>query len=246
MKLSLALITFNESLNLARTLEAARGLADEIVLVDSHSTDNTRKIAESFGARVILEDWKGFTAQKNSAFSHCRGEWILSLDADEVLTPELKRNIKHVLDSSQQIAGYVLKRRTVYMNRCLKHAFADEKLRLVKSAAHPFWEGEFVHEKLIVSGEIATLPGIMLHYSYRDFTDHLTRSIHYARLGAQKKRAGGERASVFKLLLRPPLAFFKSYVLKLGFLDGLPGLIVSMMRALDVWLKYLYLFEKTS
>lgn len=247
MKLSLALITFNEEANLARTLTAAAGLADEIVIVDSYSTDRTRDIARAFGARVISQVWQGFAAQKNFLFSECQGEWILSLDADEVLSPELKAAIQKQLQTQTQaqteMAGYILKRRTVYMDKLLKHAFADEKLRLVKKAANPLWEGDLVHEKLVLDGKVASLPGVVLHYSYVDFTDHFKRSIRYAALGAEKKWRAGERFSILKLLLRPPVAFLKSYGLKRGFLDGLPGLIVSYMRALDVWLKYLYLWE---
>lgn len=243
MKLSLALITFNEEANLARTLAAAVGLADEIVIVDSHSTDRTLEIAHTFGAKVISFPWQGFAVQKNFLFSQCQGEWILSLDADEVLSPELKAEIQKQLQTQSDVTGYILKRRTVYMDKLLKHAFADEKLRLVKKAANPRWEGDLVHEKLVLDGKVATLSDIVLHYSYIDFTDHFKRSIRYAELGAAKKWRAGERFSVIKLLFRPPVAFCKSYGLKLGFLDGLPGFIVSCMRALDVWLKYLYLWE---
>lgn len=245
MKLSLAIITFNEECNLGRTLSAAAGLADEIIIMDSGSTDQTVAIAEFYGAQVITQAWLGYAAQKNRLFEACRGAWILSLDADEVLTPVLKQSIAAAVAAEySDIVGYICKRHTVYMGRELKYAFSDHKLRLVRREQKPRWEGEIVHEKLVIEGNTSVLAGRLLHYSYRDFTDHFERSIRYARLGAAQKSGQGGSFSLPKLILRPPLAFFKSYILKRGFLDGRAGLIVSMMRALDVWMKYLFLFEK--
>jgi glycosyltransferase involved in cell wall biosynthesis len=240
--LSVTLITFNEEKNLARTLTAIKDIADEIIIVDSGSTDNTVKIAESFGAKIFREAWRGYSEQKNFALQKCSKEYILSFDGDEVPDARLLAAIQEVL-RTPKYAGYAVRRHAVYMGKMLKHAFCDTKLRLVKRSNNPVWQGEFVHEALHVEGKTEILPGILLHYSYDHFEEHLARSIHYGKLNAQKKFAQGERFSLFKLIINPKLAFLKSYILKLGFLDGLPGYIVSKMRALDVFEKYLFLWE---
>lgn len=244
-KLSLAIITFNEEVNLARTLAAARGLADEIIVMDSGSTDGTCAVAESFGARVIHQPWLGYGAQKNKLFLECRGEWILSLDADEALTPELKQTILEVINKPSEICGYVLKRRMVYMGKVLKYASCDQVLRLVKASARPHWDTSLVHEQLRVTGKVARLDPALWHYSYANFTEHFEVCIKYPRLSAQQKAQKGERFSVLKLLFRPPVAFFKSYIIKRGFLDGLPGFVLAMMWFIGTWMKYVYLWEAT-
>lgn len=240
--LSVAIITLNEAKNLARTLNAIKAISNEIIIIDSGSTDNTVAIAESFGAIVLTNPWQGYSAQKNFALSKCTKDYILSLDADEVPDNTLIDNIKALLENPKH-EGYKLRRNAVYMGKMLKHAFCDSKLRLVKRNSNPQWQGELVHEALQIQGRIGTLPGILLHYSYDNFEDHLQRSIHYGKLNAQKKFAQGERFSFLKLMFNPRLAFIKSYFLKLGFLDGVAGFVVSRMRALDVFEKYLFLWE---
>lgn len=243
--LSVAIITYNETHNLGRLLEALKHLGSsvEVVVVDSGSTDGTRELAASFGAKVYEQAWLGFAAQKNFAQAQCRGEYILSLDADEVPDARMLEALKQIM-AEGGAAGYVLPRHAVYMGRVMQHAFCDRKLRLFKRSVGAIWRGEFVHEALEISNkDIKILPGKLLHYSYQNFEDHLTRSITYGRLNAQKKYAAGERFSILKLLLNPCFSFFKTYFLKAGFLDGLPGFVVSKMRALDVFEKYLFLYE---
>ncbi len=243
IKFSVGLITLNEAQHLPQTLAAIQNIADEIVIVDSGSTDETCHIAKSFGATVLEEPWRGFTAQKNFLLEHCHGEWILCLDADEVVTPELARSIQKILETEGAATGYILKRYTVYMGRLMKFAFRDRKLRLVKAAFHPHFEGGIVHEKLVISGKMETLTGRLLHYSYQNFSDHLTRSIRYGQLGAEKKSQHSKAYACFHMVLNPSLAFIKSYVLKGGFLDGMRGFIVSVMRAIDVFIKYTFMYE---
>lgn len=245
-KLSVAIITLNEVRNITRLLPVLQKITPslEIILVDSGSTDGTLDIAAAYGAKVYHQPWLGFSGQKNVALSHCQGEYILSLDADEVPDSTLISALQAVLEEGSEGEAYCVSRHAVYMGRLMKHAFCDTKLRFVKASSHPRWEGEFVHEALYSEAkQVKTLPGILMHYSYEDFADHLKRSIAYSRLSALKKQEQGERFSLFKLLCNPFFAFFKSYVLKCGFLDGLPGFVVSKMRALDVFEKYLFLYE---
>jgi glycosyltransferase involved in cell wall biosynthesis len=244
-KLSLAIIALNEEVNLARTLSAAGGFADEVIVMDSGSIDRTCAVAESFGARVIHQPWLGYGAQKNKLFAECQGEWILSLDADEALTPELKAAIRQVISGPSEISGYILRRRMVYMGKVLRYASCDQVLRLVKKSANPIWDTSLVHEQLHITGKVAKLNPALLHYSYANFTEHFEVCIKYPRLSAQQKAQKGERFSLMKLLFRPPVAFFKSYIIKRGFLDGLPGFVLAMMWFLGTWMKYLYLWEIT-
>ena len=246
-KLSVPIITLNEAKNLAAVLAAVCQITPdiEIIVVDSGSSDATVAIAESFGATVVHQAWQGFAAQKNLALAHCTGHYILSLDADEVPDSKLIKEIQKVLHKGERTA-YFLRRHAVYMQRVMKYAFCDKKLRLVHRSLQPVWVGARVHESLSVlldPGKIHLLNGKLLHYSYEHFEDHLTRSIQYSRLSALNKFEAGEQCSIFKLIVKPWLAFLKSYVLKGGILDGLPGLIVSKMRALDVFEKYLFLYE---
>jgi glycosyltransferase involved in cell wall biosynthesis len=241
--LSVAIITLNEAKNLTRTLSRIQNLADEIIIVDSGSTDTTLAVAKNFNAKIYQNAWQGYAEQKNFALSQCSKDYILSLDADEVPDEQLCNAIKNTLAAPSQYAGYVLKRHAVYMGKILQHAFCDKKLRLVKRSSQPMWQGAFVHEALHIEGKTQILPGKLLHYSYENFEEHLSRSINYSKLNAQKKFEQGERFSIIKLICNPVLAFSKSYFWKLGFLDGLPGFIVSKMRALDVFEKYLFLQE---
>ncbi|MDF2529340.1 MAG: glycosyl transferase family 2 [Gammaproteobacteria bacterium] len=240
--LSVALISFNEEANIGRTLESIKDIADEIIVVDSYSTDKTREIAESYGAKVVTHTWAGFTEQKNVLFSHCSKDFILNLDCDEVVTPELAQEIKSMLQQPK-FAGYRIPMRTFYMGKLLKYAWFAEKFRLVSRAANPRWHGGEIHEKLHVDGEIGRLKHGLVHYSYQDIQDHFTRTVKYARLGAMKKFKSGKKFHYYSLLLNPSFAFIKSYFLQRGLLDGLPGFVVACSSWLAAFLKYLFLYE---
>jgi glycosyltransferase involved in cell wall biosynthesis len=240
--LTVALISFNEEANIARTLESIKDIADEIVVVDSFSTDNTREIAESYGAKVITHAWSGFTEQKNVLFSHCSKDYILNLDCDEVVSKELAAEINTMLENPQY-EGYRIPMRNIYMGKLLNHAWFGEKFRMVKRAAHPIWRGGDIHEKLFVDGKIGKLKHGLIHYSYADIEDHFTRTVKYARLGAMKKFKSGKKFHLYSLLLNPPYAFFKSYIMQRGFMDGLPGFVVACSSWLAAFLKYLFLWE---
>ncbi len=244
MKLSVSIISFNEEDNIARTLQALAGLADEIVLLDSFSTDRTTEIAAAMGAKVFQEPWAGYLAQKNSALEKCSGEWILSLDSDEVLTPELTANIKAALADPAGVNGYILKRRTVYMGRTLKYAWQpDRHLRLARRNAQPRWSGTDPHESLKVEGRTADLEGFVLHYSYRDFAVHMAKTQKYAQGAAKTYLSKGKKARRRDFLIRPPFALFKRLVLQQALRDGVPGIIAAFSTALYTYMKYAFLWE---
>ena len=242
LPLSVAIITYNEEDIIGRTLESVKDIASEIVVVDSHSTDRTREIAESYGAKVYVEDWKGYAGQKNSALEKCAQEWVLFLDADEVVSEELRNNIREEL-KNPKADGYLINRRTYYMGRLLRYTWQPEwRLRLVRRSRNPKWKGD-IHESLeIESTKISKLEGDIHHYSYKSLLDHVNRAVKFSRDVALQKK-GRKKVGAVDLLLRPVWAFFKIYFLQMGFRDGYPGLVASLMTMFYTFLKYAFLYE---
>ena len=243
LPLSVSLISFNEEDNIARTLSSIKDIAAEIIIVDSHSTDETREIAKSYGARVFDEDWKGYIAQKNSAIEKCTEEWILSLDCDEVVSRELEESIIENIRNSEA-DGYFINRKTYYMGRFLKHAWQpDWKLRIVKRSANPKWNGYHLHEFLKISGSIKNLRGDLSHYSYKNLEDHFCRTVKYAKLSAKSYYEKGKKFKWYKSLLNPIIAFAKVFFIQRGFLDGYRGFIIAVSSLTYTFLKYVFLWE---
>ncbi|MDR2152564.1 MAG: glycosyltransferase family 2 protein [Helicobacteraceae bacterium] len=241
--LSVAVITFNEEGNLARTLEAIKTIANEIIVVDSHSSDRTREIAQDFGAKVFEEDWKGHIAQKNSALEKCVGKWILSIDADEVASAELIKSIAQAI-ASDNADGFMISRKSVYLGKTLNYMWRpDLHLRLVKRDAKPRWSGYNPHDSLKIEGKIVKLKGDLIHYSYKDLSDHWNRLIVYARLAAESYAQKGKRFSLLKLLFNPMWGVTKSYIFRLGFLDGIQGLFAAFSKGVYIFLKYAFVWE---
>jgi glycosyltransferase involved in cell wall biosynthesis len=248
MLLSVCIVTHNEEANIARTLESVRGIADEIIVVDSHSTDQTVSLAKSCGAKVFAEDWKGFPAQKNSALAKADGSWILSLDADEEVSPELAESIGALLKSGQAAAqcdGYFMARRNLYLNRWIKHGgyYPDRKLRLVKRELAKF-ELRPVHEDIKLSGKTGVLRGDLIHHAYPNLESFIDHANRYSTLGAQmvarERRVG---FSVTNIVVRPLVRFFYNYVIRGGFLDGREGLLVHLTHASYVSWKFAKAWE---
>lgn len=241
LPLSVAIITYNEEDIIGRTLESVKDIASEIIVVDSHSTDRTRDIAKSYGAKVYVEDWKGYAEQKNSALKKCTQEWILFLDADEIVSEELKNSIKKEL-KNPKADGYLINRRTYYMGKLLKYTWQPEwRLRLVKKEANPKWKGE-IHEVLeIESSKISKLKGDIYHYSYKDLSDHVIKAMEFSKKVAFQKKT--KKVNFLYIFFRPLWAFLKTYIFKKGFMDGYPGLIASMMTMFYTFLKYAFLYE---
>ncbi|MHB8302199.1 MAG: glycosyltransferase family 2 protein [Acidobacteriaceae bacterium] len=241
--LSVAIITQNEEANLPGTLASVRW-ADQIVVVDAHSNDRTVSLARTAGAQVFVEDWKGFAAQKNSAIAHCTGDWILSLDADEVVTPALAAEIQTLLEAAPGYSAYTLPRRNFFLGRALRYGgfYPDRKLRLFRRGTARFAE-RAVHETLTCSGSIGQLQGDLLHHAYPTLTSYIEHMDRYSTLGAEALIARGRTsrslpAFAWNVLMAPQLNFVYNYWFRLGFLDGREGLLMHHYHAAYVSWKY--------
>jgi glycosyltransferase involved in cell wall biosynthesis len=249
--LSVAIITLNEEDNLARTLNSVR-FADEIVVVDSGSTDGTAEVARSFGAKVFFEAWKGFALQKNSAIDKCVGTWVLSLDADEELTDELQIEIRKMLEADSQIVpqvdGYRLRLRHVFLGRWMHYGgyYPDLKLRLfrrVTSSGVAHFTDRPVHESVTVAGRVETMKNDFLHHGYPNLEIYLEHMNRYSTLGARIVAAKGKisrswPAFCWNVALVPLLTFVWNYVFRLGFLDGREGLLLHLYHSAYISWKY--------
>jgi glycosyltransferase involved in cell wall biosynthesis len=242
MRLSVCMITHNEASNIVRTLQSVRGIADEIIVVDSHSTDNTEALAKSSGAIVFDEDWKGFAAQKNSSIAKSKGDWILSLDADEEVSVELASSILALKSASSapQCDGYFMARRNLYLNKWIKRAgyYPDRKLRLVKREFAKF-ELRAVHEDMKMASNTGILQGDLIHHAYVDLEKFIDHANRYSSLGAQmvvdEKPIG---FSIVNIVFRPAINFVYRYIFRGGFLDGREGLLVHLTHAYYVSWKF--------
>jgi len=248
MKITAAIITFNEAENIREACESVDWV-DEIVVVDSESTDNTREIAAECGARVITRPWPGFAQQKQFAGDQGVNEWILSIDADERVSPELKAEILALgkLLPEQLADGYRIPRRSFYMGRWIRGGgwYPDHQLRLFnKKLAH--WEGAYIHEsvKMAADARVGRLNSDLIHYPVRTVAYH-HRMIgeRYAPLGARQMFEAGRRTSSLKIATAGPAAFLRSFVLKGGFRDGVAGFSIARFAAHHAFLKHLLLWE---
>jgi glycosyltransferase involved in cell wall biosynthesis len=249
MKISACLITLNEERNLPRCLASVAPLVDEVVVVDSASTDGTAAVAEQFGARVVQKEWLGYVGQKNFAIAQAAHPWVLSIDADEEISPELAAAIRRVkddpaADSPGAPAGYEISRLVFYRNKWIRHGdwYPDRLVRLFRRDRARFTGGR-VHEKLELDGEFLTLPGHLHHYTYANAADRTARCAKYARLWAETAHEERRAAGPLSAPLHAVARFLKGYVLKRGFLDGAVGWDIAMGNAREVWLKYALLRE---
>jgi glycosyltransferase involved in cell wall biosynthesis len=237
-KLTVTVITRNESANIDAAL-ASVAWADEIVVVDSQSTDDTTAIARRHAARVEMRPWPGYSAQKNYAASAASHDWILSLDADERVTPELAAEIRALLASEPPLRGYRVPRISHYLGRWIRGTdwYPDYQLRLYDRRAAE-WNGRRVHESVrLRSGEPGQLTHDLQHYPYRDISDHLATIDRYTTLAAEQMRADGKIPSLAGVACHPPFAFLRNYVLRGGFRSGGAGFIVSVLNSYYVFLK---------
>ena len=246
MPVTATVITFNEAANIQAALESL-SWADEIVVVDSESTDNTVAIARRFTERVVVRPWPGYIAQKNFAAEQASHDWIFSLDADERVTPALAAEIAALVKSGPAAAGYRVPRVTFHLGRWIRSTdwYPDYQLRFY-DRRRGRWSGRYVHESVTADGPVADLRGELLHYAYRDLTHHFQTMDRYTTLAAKQMYEDGKRAGWIDLVVHPPAAFLRNYVLRGGFRDGVPGLIVSAMNARYVGLKFAKLWELCS
>ncbi|WP_457567330.1 glycosyltransferase family 2 protein [Desulfurobacterium sp.] len=241
--LSVSMIVKNGEKHLDDVLKSVEGLADEIVVVDSGSTDKTVKIAEKHGAKVFFRKFDNFVNQKNYALSMCTKDWILFLDDDEVLDEKLRKEIIEIKNTETEYAGFYINRLTNYLGKWIKHTwYPDWQLRLAKRKLC-VWEGDEVHEKLKVEGKTGRLKGNILHYSYPDVRTHMRKIDTYTTMFAVGAYRKGKKFSIGKMITSSAGAFIRRYFIKKGFLDGFEGFVISVMSSYYSFLKYLKLWE---
>jgi glycosyltransferase involved in cell wall biosynthesis len=249
MQLSVVIITYNEEANLGRTLESVRPLVangkGEIIVVDSGSTDRTLEIAKSHGAKVFVEEWKGYAAQKNSAIDKASNNWVLSLDADEEVSSRLAEDISALLKSTSKPSGFFIPRKNMFLGRWIRHGgfWPDPKLRLFDRTSGGF-EDRPVHETVEFRALAAEMQSALLHHSYPTLSDYIEHMNRYSSLGAEMVVAKGKvRFSFINIVLRPLFTFLYNYFFRLGFLDGREGLLLHLYHAVYVSWKYAKAWE---
>jgi glycosyltransferase involved in cell wall biosynthesis len=241
IKLSVAIITLNEEKNLERCLKSVSRIADEVVIVDSFSTDATLSIAAKYDARIIQHVFEGFVRQKNIASEVTTYNWVLSIDADEVISPELEQGILSV-KANPRHQVYRLSRLTNYCGKWIKHSgwYPDKKIRLFDKSMGE-WTGDMIHEKWQPNDSnitIGELKGNLLHYSFYTISDHVKKIEKYTEMSARAAATRGKSCSMLKIMVVPKWNFFINYIVRLGFLDGYYGFIVCSLTSLESRIKY--------
>lgn len=241
--LSVALITLNAASQLAACLDSA-AFADEIIVVDSGSTDGTIELAEARGAKVIQQDWRGFGPQKQMAVEAAQHDWVLCLDADERVSPKLRDSIENALKQPSTVA-FRFPRCNRFLGRYLKHGegYPDWSLRLF-NRRHARWSDDAVHEKVLTDGPVGNLTGDLLHDSAETLASYLTKQNRYTTLAAEMALAAGKRAGFGRLFFSPLIRFIKFYLIRQGFRDGLPGLVHITIGCFNSFCKYAKMLER--
>jgi len=236
-RLSVTIIAWNEEERLRACLESA-AWADEIIVIDAESTDKTVQVAREFTDKIWVRPWAGFVAQKNFALEQATGDWVLSLDADERVTGELRERIGRIVRANGPADGYSIPRKNIFWGAWVRHGglYPDYQLRLFRRDAGRFAETA-VHESVVVEGHVEALGEPMLHHSYRGLEDFVARSNRYSTLAAQEIVGRGGRAGLADLALRPLGRFLSMYVVKLGFLDGWRGFVLAVLYSNYVFLR---------
>jgi len=241
--ISLAIIAKNEEANIERCIRSA-SFVDEVLVLDSGSEDRTVEIAKGLGATVVVEPWRGFAKQKMRVTELAKNDWVLSLDADEALSPEASEEVQKLLMQPLTADAYAFPRMTHYLGRWMRHSgmYPDYQLRLF-NRTRAKWTDTNVHEH-IVADKVVKLKSQILHWSFRDLADQVDTINRYSSLRAEDWKAAGKRFSLLKLVLKPVSKFIETYVLKRGFLDGTPGLIASLASSYATYLRWAKLYEK--
>ena len=243
MKISITLITLNSEKTLKSVLEAV-SWADEIVLVDSGSTDKTLEIARQFNAKIVYRAFDGYGSQKNFATSQASNDWILSLDDDEILTPKLQQEIQNLSLSTTDYEGFKIPRSLIFLGKLLRFSGEYKRLTLrLFNRKQGNWNAEYVHESVEVKGKIGILKHQILHDSYRDLTDYFNKFNKYTSLGAKTLAERGKTSSSLKIISRFPITFLKIYLLKGSCLDGYAGFMWALLTAINPVVKYAKLKE---
>ena len=242
--LSVCIITFNEEKNIRDCLASVTWV-DEIIVVDSFSQDTTVSLCRMFTDKVYEKEWQGHVKQKNCALQYASNEWVLCIDADERVSPELREEIERNLSmEGNALDGYYFPRHSYYLGKWINHGgwYPDYKLRLFKkSKGH--WGGQDPHDKVILKGTTTRLKGELLHFVYKNVSHQLQTVDTFSTITASALDSEGDRFTLFKLLYRPSAKFFETYLIKKGFMDGLPGFIIAITSSFYVFLRYVKLWE---
>ncbi len=243
-KISACVTTFNEERNIVRCLKSV-AWCDEILVVDSFSTDRTVELCRSFTERVHQHQWLGYIGQKNLARTMATHPWILFVDADEEVSPELRDEIERELAANEtEIAGYQFPRIVNYLGRWIRHGewYPDLKLRLfLKTKGHS--GGQEPHDQVVIEGRVKTLKGHLHHYTYNDLFEHLETMNRFSTISAQEKRRAGETGRLSDIVFRPMLRFFKAYFLRRGWMDGRRGFLIACVSSFGACMKYAKMWE---
>ncbi len=240
-RLSVTVIAQNQEANIVPCLESAR-FADEIVLVDTGSTDRTVELARDYTDRIFTTEWRGYGATKNYALDQAQGDWIFSLDTDERVPEALRDEILQVVHNNGPLAGYRVPRKNYFCGRWVRRAgwYPDLTLRLFRRDQGRFWERE-VHEEVLVDGPVGELKNPLEHYSYNSVSEYVARMDRYALLAAKELIKAGRRPFAGELLWRPLSTFINRYFIRLGLLEGLTGYTLAVLSSMYTFLKYYYL-----
>ncbi len=246
IKISAVIITYNEEENIEKCLSSLVNVADEIVVVDSFSSDNTEVICKKYNVNFIQQEFLGYIEQKNSAISKATHNHIISLDGDEALSDELKKSILKIKDDNWTHDGYYCNRLNNYCGQWIKHSdwYPNPKLRLFKKGKGE-WKGINPHDnyQLIDKKNKGFLKGDILHWVHKDYSHHIRKVENFSTIAAQAYYDQGKRSSIWKIIYRPTWAFFKAYFLRLGFLDGLNGFVICIQTYNTVFYKYIKLYD---
>ncbi|MBI4924411.1 MAG: glycosyltransferase family 2 protein [Bdellovibrio sp.] len=245
--LSITVITYNEEKNISRCLESV-SWASELIVIDCGSTDKTVEIAKTLGAKIYQQEWFGYGKQKNFAQSKTMHDWVLNLDADEVISSKLKKEILYALNNTlinqPDIKGFSFPRKTYYLGQWIRFGgwYPDCKIRLVNKHS-AIWTEPEVHEDLIVKGKTVQMQNPIEHYSFYSIEEQVKTNIRFAKLGALELKKKKSPPNYFYLIFKPLGKFIEAYFWKFGFLDGLPGFIIATNAAYSIFLKYAYMQE---
>lgn len=243
-KISTFILCCNEEKKIRQCLESI-SWSDEIIIVDSGSTDQTLDIAREFTDKIYHNDWPGFVAQKKYGLSLCSNEWVLNIDSDEVVSPELQNEIKQKLQlNDPEIHGFEINRVVYFLGKWWRKGgwYPEYRLRLLRKS-HTTWGGVDPHEKAIVTGKVERIKGELLHFTYDSIHDQIQSLNNHSTWAAKSLAKEGEQTTFVNIVLRPISRFIKFYFLKKGFLEGLPGVLVAILEAYYTFLKYLKLWE---
>lgn len=242
-RLSVAIITYNEEEEIKDCLESVKW-ADEIVVVDSFSTDKTLDICHQYTNKVFQHEWSGYSNQKNYAINVTTNPWILILDADERVSERLTKEIKEILDKDLGIDGYYIPRKSYFLGRWIRYGgwYPDYSIRLFRKDKGRFEQRE-VHESVRINGKTAKLKNHLEHYTYRNLSEYIQRMDRYSTLAAMEMVGEGRRSGPRNILFRPILTFFRMYILKQGFREGIYGLLLAVLYSYYTFLKYVKLWE---